>query len=59
LIKNRIKNNVRPELAFILIVLYFRKCIWMRHGNRVIRARVPKAATEAAAATVDEFDTVD
>jgi hypothetical protein len=36
-----------------------RKCIWMRHGNRVIRAKVPKAATEAAAASVDEFDTVD
>jgi len=59
LIKKQNRKNLRPLIVFILIVLYFRKCIWMRHGNRVIRARVPKAATEAAAATVDEFDTVD
>ncbi len=31
----------------------------MRSGNRVIRGKVPKAATQAAAAAVDEFDTVD
>jgi hypothetical protein len=41
------------------MTFFNRKCIWMRSGNRVIRGKVPKAATQAAAAAVDEFDTVD
>lgn len=50
---------VPPYADYYKIQQYIWKCIWMRHGNRVIRGTVPKAATEAIAASVDEFDTVD
>ena len=55
------KSSMQSEPSGYIYTFFalYRKCIWMRHGNRVIRALVPKAATEAAAAAVDEFDTVD
>jgi len=41
-----------PYRDYYVIQQAIWKCIWMRYGNRVIRARVPKAPTE-------DFDTVD
>ena len=41
-----------PYRDYYVIQQAIWKCIWMRYGNRVIRAKVPKAPTE-------DFDTVD
>lgn len=42
-----------PYQDYYKIQQYIWKCIWMRYGNRVIRAKLPKAPA------VEDFDTVD
>ena len=50
------KFLVPPYQDYYKIQQSIWKCIWMRHGNRVIRAKVRKPAVPEAS---DDYDTVD